>query len=119
MNIDYPLHFDGRGRTAGTTHAEHVRALIEQVLFTNPGERVMRPDFGSGLLQLVFAPVGSEFAIATQALVQASLQRWLGDVLDVEAVVASHDDGVLTVHVQYVLRQTGERDAAQFTRETA
>ncbi len=116
MNLDFPLGFDGRGRSAATTPEEHVRDLIEQVLFTSPGERVMRPDFGSGLMQLVFAPVGGEIAAATQMLVQSSLQHWLGDLIDVEAVDASFDDGVLSVSVQYTLRQSGERAVAEFAR---
>jgi phage baseplate assembly protein W len=74
MNVDYPYRFDGRGRTATTTHDEHVRDMIEQLLFTTPGERVMRPDFGSGLMQLVFAPVDDELASATQLLVHGALQ---------------------------------------------
>ena len=60
MNIDFPFQFDRRGRTATTSDAGHVRDMIEQLLFTNPGERVNRPDFGSGLQQLVFAPNSTE-----------------------------------------------------------
>ena len=59
-DLDFPYHFDGRGRTATTGRDDHIRDLIEQVLFTAPGERVMRPDFGSGLLALVFEPNSSD-----------------------------------------------------------
>ena len=86
MNVDFPFHFDSRGRTAETADDDHVRDLIEQVLFTAPGERVNRPDFGSGLLQLVFAPNSAELAAATQFLVQGALQQWLGDLIEVRAV---------------------------------
>ena len=65
---------------------DHLRDLIEQVLFTSPGERVMRPDFGSGLLGLVFEPGGTELAATTQHLVQGALQRELGHLISVEAV---------------------------------
>jgi phage baseplate assembly protein W len=61
-NIDFPYRFDGHGRTATAQRDQHLRNLIEQVLFTSPGERVMRPDFGSGLLALVFEPNGSALA---------------------------------------------------------
>ena len=87
MDIDFPFHFDGRGRTAEAATDEHVRDLIEQVLFTSPGERVNRPTFGSGLMQLVFAPNSDELATATQFLVQAALQQWLGDLIEVCAWV--------------------------------
>src|SRR5436190_1281912 len=73
MQIDYPYTFDSRGRTAETTEEEHIRDLIEQVLFTTPGERVNRPTFGSGLLQLVFAPNGGALGAATQMAVQGTL----------------------------------------------
>jgi len=64
--VDFPYHVDGRGLTATTAPDDHLRDLIEQVLFTAPGERVMRPEFGSGLLGLVFEPGGPELVAATQ-----------------------------------------------------
>ena len=85
-NIDFPFHFDTRGRTAQTDDDDHIRDLIDQVLFTAPGERVNRPTFGSGLMQLVFAPNSDELAATTQFLVQGALQQWLGDLIVVEAV---------------------------------
>ncbi|CAN5908937.1 GPW/gp25 family protein [soil metagenome] len=116
MHIDYPFHFDGRGRTAETGQDDHIRDLIEQLLFTSPGERVNRPDFGSGLLQLVFAPAGTELAAATQFLVQGGLQQWLGDLIQVEAVEVTAEDATLQVSVQYLVRRTQERQVAQFSR---
>src|SRR4029079_3341757 len=103
--------------TAQTTADEHIRDLIEQVLFTGPGERVNRPAFGSGLLQLVFMPTSDELATATQFLVQGALQQWLGDVIQVEAVAVERDDSTLRVNVQYVVRRTQERQVAQLTRQ--
>ncbi len=116
MQINYPLHFDGRGRTAETTMDEHIRDLIEQVLFTAPGERVNRPDFGSGLLQLVFEPSGSGLAAATQMTVQGALQQWLGDLIQVEAVAVESVDSTLRVTVRYVVRRTQARQTAEFER---
>ena len=116
MQVDYPLHFDGRGRTADTTEAEHVRDLIEQVLFTTPGERVNRPTFGSGVLQLVFAPNSDALAAATQLTVQGALQQWLGDLIQVEAVQVQSREATLEVTVQYQIRRTQQRQVAQFTR---
>jgi phage baseplate assembly protein W len=92
--------------------------MIEQFLFTNAGERVNRPDFGSGLLQMVFAPNSPELAAAVQMTVQAGLQRWLGDLIDVRAVEASSQDSTLRVEVTYVVRRTQETRVAVFTRST-
>jgi uncharacterized protein len=116
MNIDYPYHFDGRGRTAVADFEDHTRDMIEQFLFTNPGERVNRPDFGSGLLQMVFAPNSPELAAALQLTIQAGLQRWLGDIIEVQSVVAESQDATLRVMVQYLVKRTGERRTATLER---
>ena len=116
MQADYPVHFDSRGRTATTSEQDHIRDLIEQVLFTSPGERVNRPDFGSGLLQLLFAPNSDELATATQFLVQGSLQQWLGDLIEVNEVQVESQDSSLSVTVHYTVRRTQQRQTAQFSR---
>lgn len=115
MDVDYPINFDGRGRTAATSYEEHVRDLIEQVLFTSPGERVNRPTFGCGLLQLVFAPNSDALAAATQLTVQAALQQWLGDVIDVAAVEVQNAEATLRVAVTYALRGAGTARTEVFT----
>lgn len=116
MNIDYPFHFDGRGRTAETGLEDHIRDMIEQFLFTNAGERVNRPDFGSGILQLIFAPNSPELAAALQFTIQAGLQQWLGDVIEVQELQVESVDSQLRVDLQYMVRQTQEQQAVQFTR---
>ena len=117
MSLDYPFHVDSRGRTAQTDSDEHIRDLIEQVLFTAPGERVNRPTFGTGLLQLVFIPTSDELVTATQFLIQGALQQWLGDVIQVEGVVVERDEGTIRVNVQYVVRRTQERQLVQLSRQ--
>jgi uncharacterized protein len=116
MNIDFSFHFDARGRTAETDDSNHVRDLIEQVLFTAPGERVNRPDFGCGLQRLVFAPNSDELAAATQFLVQGSLQQWLGDLIEVNEVQVESDDAKLFVQIQYTERRTQQTRTEQFSR---
>jgi len=116
MNIDYPYHFDGRGRTAVTDDDEHIRDMIEEFLFTNPGERVNRPDFGSGLLQLIFAPNSPELAATVQFTIQAGLQRWLSDLIAVQKVEVAAEDSTLRVLVQYVVTRTNQQQTATFTQ---
>ena len=115
-NIDYPFRFDLRGRTANTTMEDHVRDMIEEVLFTAPGERVNRPDFGAGLLRMVFQPTSPEIAAALQFSIRASLQRWLGDLIEPQNVDVVSQDSTLSVTVQYVLRQTGQSQTQTFQR---
>jgi uncharacterized protein len=106
MNLNFPYQFDGRGRTHEAALQDYVYQLIEQVLFTSPGERVNLPDFGSGLLQLPFAPNSMEMAAATQFAVQGALQKWLGNYVKVISVEALSQEATLTVKVTYSLIST-------------
>ena len=106
MNVNFPFQFDGRGRTLDPLD-DYVRQLVEQVLFTSPGERVNLPDFGSGLLQLSFAPNSMEMTAATQFTVQGALQKWLSSYIKVISVVASAEEAKLTVTVTYAPLNTG------------
>jgi len=119
INIDFPFHFDGRGKTALTDTDEHIRDMIEQFLFTNAGERVNRPNFGSGLLQLIFAPNSPELAATIQFTVQAGLQQWLGDLIEVQELSVSSDDATLRVDLIYKVRRTEAITSTSFTRSVA
>ncbi|MBX7167964.1 MAG: GPW/gp25 family protein [Pirellulales bacterium] len=109
MQIQYPWDFDARGRTATSSEARHIFEMVEQLLMTSPGERVNRPDFGGGALQLVFAPNSDQLAAALPVNLQASIQRWLGDILALEKLEVSHDDSTLLVDLIYTVLRTGEQ----------
>lgn len=113
-NIDFSYRHDSRGRTATTDDSDHIRDLIHQLLFTTPGERVMRPSLGSGLLQLTFAPNSQELGAATQMLVQSALQEWLGDLILVNNVTVQAEDSSLQVRIDYIVRQTQEQRVDEF-----
>ena len=114
--IGFPYRIARTGITQGSDPASHIRELIEQVLFTSPGERVNRPSFGSGLLNLVFSPGSNELAAATQFLVHGALQQNLGDRILIQAVEARFEEGLLSVDVRYSLRATGEVREESFAR---
>jgi phage baseplate assembly protein W len=116
-HIAYPYHFDGGGGTAQSAADDHVSQLIEQTLFTTPGERVNRPTFGTGVMQLIFAPNSDALSTATQFLVQGALQQWLGDLIQVEAVQVESEDSTLIVTVQYLIRRTQQRQTVQFSKD--
>jgi len=119
MNLDYPFHFDAAGHPATTPTADHVRDTIEQLLFTSPGERVNRPDFGSGVLQLVFGPNSPELAVALQFSVRAAIETWLGDVVEVQALEVTSEDSTLRIYLEYVVRSSGERRSDTFERSAS
>jgi len=118
MDIAFPYRIDGRGRTRlAEDDDRHLRDMIEQLLFTAPGERVNRPDFGCGLMQLVFEPNSVELAATIQALVHGALQQWLGHLLSIDEVSATSEDARLTVVVQYTVLRTRASKTASFTRK--
>ena len=113
--LDFPYRFDGLGRTASADRDDHIRDLIEQVLLTAPSERVMRPDFGSSLLALVFEPNSTTLAATTQMLVQGALQQHLSHLIAVQAVDVINDDGALRVDVRYVALRDRTTHSANLT----
>jgi phage baseplate assembly protein W len=108
MDIDFPFHAGAHGRTAGTDYADHVLDMVEQLLFTTPGERVNRPDFGCGLLDLVFEPNSVELAAALRVSAEGALQRWLGDVLVVDSLEVTAEENTLRIELRYLIIATGE-----------
>ena len=116
MDIAFPFRIGGTGRTAAAAEDQHIRELIEQLIFTSPGERVNRPTLGSGLMQLVFAGNSPELAQATEYLLRGTLQQYLGDRIDLNEVSASAEDSTLRVTVVYTVKKTQERGVATFVR---
>ena len=118
-DVAFPFAVDGRGRTADAAYDEHVRDMIELLLFTSPGERVMRPDFGCGLADLVFEPGSVEIVATLQVSIQATLQRWLGDLIDIVAAEVESSDGLLRISLAYLVRATGTSQTDVFTGRAA
>ena len=117
MNIKFPFQVDHRGKTATCDDDRHIREMIEQVLFTSPGERVNRPDFGSGLMQLVFEPISDERVATVQFLVTGALQQWLGELIEVNEVDVRNEDSILYVKVDYNIRRTDQNRIAEFNKK--
>lgn len=113
MNSNFPVQFDSRGHTATVDDDTHIKQMIEQLLFTNPGERVNRPGFGSGIWQLIFAPNSSELAAALKFALQAALQKWLGDLIEVKVLDVTSEDSTLSIFIQYVVRRNNDPRTAQ------
>lgn len=116
MNVAFPYHVDDRHRTADADEDTHIRHLLEQLLFTNPGDRVNRPTFGTGLRQLVFAANSPELAASTQLLLQGALQQWLGELIEVSGVLVTSEEAALRITVRYVVRRTQQAHVAEFSR---
>jgi phage baseplate assembly protein W len=113
----FPYRVAADGRTADATVDDHVRQLIALVLFTGQGERIMRPDFGCGVNQLVFAENAPELASALQHIIQAGLQRWLAELIEVRAVDVRASDSTLAVLVRFRAVDTDEERTVRVVRQ--
>lgn len=114
MDVEFPFRFDEYGRTARAPYDEHVKDMLVQLLLVAPGERVMRPDFGAGLLALVFEPNSTTLAATTQFVVQSALQQHLSGLIAVDAVSVENIDAVLQVTVRYTALADGSAQQAVF-----
>lgn len=116
MHVAFPLTIDDQGQTAASGELPHIRALIEQVLFTRPGERVGRPTFGCNLLGLIFEPEGDGLGAAVRQLVLGALDQWLGELIEVRDVAVQSEDATLTIRVSYGVRGTEQEQVSQFSQ---
>ncbi|MEH2070104.1 MAG: GPW/gp25 family protein [Nostoc sp.] len=115
INIEFPFQFDRYYRTASTSNENsHIRDLIEQLLFTTPGERVNRPDFGCGVLSLIFAPNSPELVTTMEITIQASIEQWLGDLIDLQTLEVTNVDSSLYIMVEYLVQSSGEVQTATY-----
>ena len=116
----FPFRIGPAGQAVRSDYASHVAQMVEQVLLTAPGERADLPEFGCGLRRLIFAPRSEALEASTKMIVQASLARWLGSVIEVKEVgVAPEEEtpveGELDVVVTYRLLET-QTDASMTVR---
>ena len=114
MDIAFPFYINQQGLIADITYDDHIYQMIEQLIFTSPGERVNRPGFGCGLDRLVFAAGGDEMVTVTQSMVQGELQKWLGDLIRVEAVQVKMEESTLLVTIRYIVLRSNQRREDQF-----
>ena len=105
MNIDFPFAFDAHGRTATTDDADHIRDMMEQLLVHLAGRAREPARFRQRPLQMVFAPNSAELAAALAVHHRKRpLQRYLGDLIDLQKLEVTAEDATLTVIVSYVIR---------------
>jgi uncharacterized protein len=110
--LKYPYAVGGSGIPATTTADDHLRDLILEVLFTNPGERVNLPGFGVGVQRLVFEPSGNTLAATAQFLIATNLQNWLGDRISVQQVTVTSIPGeeyTVTIEINYTKLTTQQQ----------
>ena len=111
VGFSFPVALDEAGRVAAARYEESIRQAIWIILGTAPGERMMRPDFGCGIHELVFAVNSAGTAGRVASLVREALLRWEPrvDVLDVDAAADSAQPNLLLVKIDYQVGTTNSR----------
>ena len=109
-SFGFPFEIGGRGEISSKTGDENIKAKIKQILFTSPGERVNLPEFGCGLMNLVFDPNNPILATTTEFNIRKSLERWMGDEILVESVDVTSQEEALLIEIIYIRKDTLERD---------
>jgi uncharacterized protein len=117
MTTGFPFSFTGTGRTRVPDMETRVRELVEMLLFTIPGERVMRPDLGTPVMGLLFEGLNDALAAALQVSLHAALQQWLVDLIDVREVAVDAVESTLLVNVVYALVGESSQHRIEFKRE--
>ena len=115
-SIGFPFAINESGSTARISNrSEYIRGKIIQILFTAPGERVNQPEFGCGLLNLVFEPNDAVLATAVEYSIGQSLTRWLADDISVDGVNADKVDGNILIEVAYTIKKDLSRSAVRIS----
>ena len=107
----YPVQLDDSGDIAMSRYEADIREAIMIIIGTAPGERVMRPDFGCGIHQYVFAPNNTRTAGLIRFQVEDALNRWEPRI-ELEAVTVAPDPGdpaTLLIDIDYTVRATDSR----------
>jgi uncharacterized protein len=117
MYFSFPFKIDKNGRSSVTNEEQHIKNLIEQILFTSPGERVNRPNFGTGLNQIIFEPNSDILAITIDTMIHSALNLWLDHLIIVESVNVENKDSVLEVTVKYMIRKNQRTNVTTLRRE--
>src|SRR6187551_552276 len=108
--LAFPLAVDRRGGIALARDEQDIDQAIQLILATAPGERPMRPEFGCGVHDYVFAPADENTAGRIAFEVRRALDRWEPriDVTDVVVGFDDEDTGVLYIDVRYAIRGTND-----------
>jgi phage baseplate assembly protein W len=104
----FPVQLQADQGIAAVAYEEDIRQAIFIILGTNPGERVMRPEFGAGLNRFVFEPVNTTTLALVQTRVQEALIDWEPriDVLAVDVTTQPPERNTLLIEVSYRVRAT-------------
>ena len=105
------LEIDHTGSIKLTDEVEDLDRSIRMVLLTAPGERLMRPDFGCRIWDLLFEPVTGNLLGLIAEAVRDALARWEPRIVvdDVQSVIDADDSALIRITISYRVRVTNDR----------
>ena len=108
QGLAFPLQINQQGGIALARGAHDIEQAIRIVLETQPGERVMRPEFGCRVHELLFAPLNAATRGLAAHYVQEALGRWEPriDIQEVNALDDPGRDGVMLIEIKYQIKDT-------------
>ena len=112
--LNFPFGLAPDGSVAAVDEDHHIRERLEQILFTAPGERVMVPDFGCGVRDLVFAGNNEVLAAATEFKVARALQSYMGNQVLINGVDVVNDEEKLRIVINYTKTKDLQQQQATF-----
>lgn len=116
MHKSFPFHFDVRGHIARCDDSAHILDMLEQILFTTPGERVNRPDFGCGVAAMVFGSTAPEFITVKKSQIHSQIQQLLGHLIQVNEIALSVQESRITIVINYTIFKNQQNQSAEFSR---
>jgi len=99
--MGFPFTFANTGRTRTPDPDTWLTELVEMLLYTIPGERVMRPDLGTPVTELLFEGMNDALDAALQAAIHGALTQHLAGIVDVRAVEVNSEDTTIEVSIVY------------------
>ena len=101
--LAFPPRLSDRNRLAMVDGDAAIRRSIYLIIHTVPGERVMRPDFGCQIHELIFDPANAETAAVAERYVREALNRWEPriDITEIDVIPSSGDRGELLINISY------------------
>lgn len=113
QSFPFPFGVTGAGGITASGGDEAIRGKIIQVLFTAPGERVNRPDFGCGLFNLVFEANNAVLAAAMEFTIGQALARWLDEEIIVDGIDVTPEEETVTIEIAYTKKADLSRGAVR------
>ena len=104
----WPISISSQGGVALVHEEDDIREAILNILQTAPGERVMRPEYGCGIHNLIFAPINARTMGQIMRHIEEGLGRWEPriEVADVDVSVDPEHDARLMIHIRYRIKAT-------------